>query len=390
MTVRPYEGLRVVDFSTTVAGPHCARLLADMGAAVIKIEAPEGEMLRIRPPLRDGFSTLYGQLNAGKQSVVLDLKSPQGREAARALALQADIVVENFRPGVMDRLGLGHEALCAANPRLIYCAVSGYGQTGPSSQRPAYAPVIHADSGFDLAQLSYQGGRERPDYCGIYHADVLAGTYAFGAIGVALHLRHATGRGRFIDVSMFESMLSVLLNELQGAQFPLTIPSRPLFGPIETADGYLMLAVGSEKTFEGIAAAAVRPDVLTDPRFARYPERRANWSAFIEIVEAWSRTLSSDACLARLEAHGVPAARYRTVAQALADPQTAHRGAMAEVEDPAGVFKALNPPFRISGANTTVGRRVAGLGADTRAVLEAAGLPVPAMAVTEGESAGDD
>src|SRR5262249_46576877 len=167
-----FGGLRVIDFSTTIAGPHCSRMLADMGAEVIKIETDEGETMRTRPPVRNGCSTTFGQLNAGKKSLVLDLKSPEGAEAIRRLAAGADILVENFRPGVMRRLKLDYETLRALNPKLIYCSISGYGQSGPSAELPAYAPVIHAASGYEMAHLAYQPGRERPDYCGIYHADV--------------------------------------------------------------------------------------------------------------------------------------------------------------------------------------------------------------------------
>ncbi|HVI67541.1 MAG TPA: CoA transferase, partial [Bradyrhizobium sp.] len=191
-----FAGLRVLDFSTTIAGPHCARMLADMGAEVIKIETAEGETMRTRPPVRNGCSTTFGQLNVGKKSVVLDLKSPEGREVVRRLVATVDILVENFRPGVMHRLRLDYETLSPLNPRLIYCSISGYGQTGPSAELPAYAPVIHAASGYELAHLAYQPGRERPDYCGIYHADVLTGTYAFGAISAALYQRHQTQRGQ--------------------------------------------------------------------------------------------------------------------------------------------------------------------------------------------------
>ena len=148
------ERVRVLDFTTTIAGPHCTRLLADLGAEVIKIEAPEGDMMRTRPPLRNGASTSFGQLNAGKKSIVLDLKTPEAIEAVRRLVATSDVVVENFRPGVMRRFGLDYDALAPIKPELIYCAISGYGQTGPSSQLPAYAPVIHAASGYDLARLA--------------------------------------------------------------------------------------------------------------------------------------------------------------------------------------------------------------------------------------------
>ena len=269
-------GVRVVDFTTTIAGPHCTRLLADLGAEVIKIEAPDGDMMRARPPLRDGASATFGQINAGKKSVTLDLKSPLAIDAVRRLVATSDFVVENFRPGIMHRFGLDYEALTSVKPDLIYCAISGYGQTGPSSQLPAYAPVIHAASGYDLAHLAYQDGPRRPDYCGIYVADVLAGTYAFAALFAALEHRRQTGRGQMIDVSMLESMLSVLLNEIQTAQFSIVAPSRPIFGPIATIDGYVVLAVSSEKTFRSLAEACGREDWTVDPRFARYLDRRAN------------------------------------------------------------------------------------------------------------------
>ena len=200
-----FTGLRVLDFSTTIAGPHCTRMLADMGAEVIKIETEEGETMRTRPPVRNNCSTAFGQLNVGKNSLVLDLKSPKGLEAVRRLVATADVLVENFRPGVMRRLKLDHASLHEANPKLIYCSISGYGQTGPSAELPAYAPVIHAASGYEMAHLAYQPGRSRPDYCGIYHADVLTGVYAFGAISAALYQRNATGQGQHIEVPMFDA-----------------------------------------------------------------------------------------------------------------------------------------------------------------------------------------
>src|SRR6201995_4786885 len=214
-----FAGLRVIDFSTTIAGPHCARMLADLGAEVIKIETSEGETMRTRPPVRNGCSTVFGQLNAGKKSLVLDLKDPDGAEAVRRLAKTADVLVENFRPGVMQRLKLDYAKLSALNPKLIYCSISGYGQTGPSSELPAYAPVIHAASGYEMAHLAYQPGRERPDYCGIYHADVLTGTYAFGAISAALYHREKTQSGENIDVSKQNKILMLTWNEVQSSRF---------------------------------------------------------------------------------------------------------------------------------------------------------------------------
>lgn len=374
MSDKPYQGLKVVDFTTTIAGPYCTRLLADLGAEVVKIESPEGDMMRGRPPLRDGLSSAFGQLNAGKKSVVLDLKRAEDIALARALIAQSDVLVENFRPGVMKRFGLDYASLAADHPRLVYCSISGYGQTGPSSQAPAYAPVVHAASGHDLAHISYQHNRDRPDWCSVFTADVMAGLYAFSAIGPALHQRARTGRGQMIDVSMLEAMLSLCLNEVQLAQFDTPLLRKSMFGPLSTTDGYVMVAVASEKTFQNLAAAAGRPELVTDPRFEVYLTRRGNWGELLAEVETWTRTLSSRDCLAALERHGVPASPYRTVAEALADPQIAHRGALAEVRDDAGSYRVVNAPFRMSGAEVSVRPWVSALGQHTNEVLASIGV----------------
>jgi CoA:oxalate CoA-transferase len=378
------DGLRVLDFSTTIAGPHCTRMLADVGAEVIKIEPADGETMRIRPPVRNGCSSLFGQLNAGKKSVVLDLKSEEATAIVHQLAKGADILVENFRPGVMRRLKFDYPSLQPLNPKLVYCSISGYGQTGPSAELPAYAPVIHAASGYDMAHLAYQPGRNRPDYCGIYHADVLTGVYAFGAISAALYQRHLTGKGQHIDVSMLESMLTLTPTEVQAAQFELPPPSRPMFGPMETADGYVMVAIASEKTFQGLVSAAGHPEWVSDSRFSKYAERRRHWVELMDGVESWSRTVTTKTCLTELNAHGVPCSAYRTVAEVMDDPQIAHRGALAEVEDESGTFKVTNLPFRMSGARVAAGERAPALGEDTRAVLGEAGFADDRAAALRG------
>lgn len=371
--MRAFTGLKVLDFTTTIAGPYCARLLADLGADVVKVEAPEGDMMRTRPPLRNGASTSFGQLNAGKRGIVLDLKRAEAVAAARRLIQGADVIVENYRPGVMKRLGLDYATVAAEVPRLIYCSISGYGQTGPASDRPAYAPVVHATSGYDLAHIAYHHGRERPDSCGIFTADIVAGTYAFGAVSAALAQRAATGKGQQLDVSMFEGMLSLMTIELQAAQFAVPpMPKRALYGPAATADGFVNIAVASERTFKELAKAAGRT-WATDPRFAKYLDRRANWAEFMDELEEWTRTLATNDLMAILDRHGVPAGPYRTVREALADPQLVHRDSLAEVEDASGPFKVLNPPFRMSASETKAGPRAPALGEHTREVLAAAG-----------------
>lgn len=373
MATAPLEGMRVLDFTTTIAGPYCTRMMADLGAEVIKIETSEGDMMRSRPPLRDGASTSYGQLNAGKKSIVLDLKRPEAREAVRRLLATSDFLVENFRPGVMTRFGLDYAAVAKRQPELIYCSISGYGQTGPSSGLAAYAPAIHAASGFDMAHMAYQPGRDRPDNCGIYIADIVSGTYCFGAAMAALAQRHATGVGQHIDVSMLETMLTLMVGEVQGAQFPVAPPGRPMFGPVRTKDGFIMPAVASEKTFQGICQAAGHAEWITDPRFARYADRRTNWGVFVDQLELWSTTLTTAACQAAFDASGVPSSPYRTVKEVLEDPQLAHRGALARVHDKGGAFNVVQPPFRLSNARVQVAGFAAGLGEHGREVLELAG-----------------
>jgi crotonobetainyl-CoA:carnitine CoA-transferase CaiB-like acyl-CoA transferase len=386
IATRSFEGLRVLDFSTTIAGPHCTRMLADMGAEVIKIESAEGETMRSRPPVRNGCSTAFGQLNVGKKSLVLDLKTPRAIEIIRRLVAASDVLVENFRPGVMRRLKLDYGSLRELNPKLIYCSISGYGQTGPSAELPAYAPVIHAASGYEMAHLSYQPGRSRPDYCGIYHADVLTGVYAFGAVSAALYQRHGTQEGQHIDVSMLESMLSLTLNELQRSQFEVKPTQRPMFGPVETADGYVMLAIASEKTFQSLIKVIGHPEWISDSRFTKYSDRRDNWADLMNGVETWSRALTTEKCLNELNGHGVPCSAYRTVAEALCDPQIAHRGALSEVGDGGGTFKVLNLPFRMSGASVSAGKRMSTLGEHTVAFLKETGFSEDEIAAFSGKS----
>jgi CoA:oxalate CoA-transferase len=373
MATGPLDGMRVVDFTTTIAGPYCTRMMADLGAEVVKVETSEGDMMRSRPPLRGGASTSFGQLNAGKQSIVLDLKRPEAQEVVRRLLETSDFLVENFRPGVMKRFNLDYATLAARQPGLIYCSISGYGQTGPSSGLPAYAPAIHAASGFDMAHIAYQPGRERPDNCGIYIADIVSGTYAFGAIMAALTQRQRTGQGQHVDVSMLETMLSLMVGEVQTAQFPVAPPGRPMFGPVRTKDGYIMPAVASEKTFQSLCQAAGHPEWISDVRFAAYADRRNNWGSFVDELELWSTTLTTAECQAAFDACGVPSSPYRTVREVMADPQLAHRGAFAEVVDNGGSFKVLNPPFRLSAAQVQVSGFASALGEHGREILERIG-----------------
>jgi CoA:oxalate CoA-transferase len=198
---------------------------------------------------------------------------------------------------------------------------------------------------------------------------VVSGTYAFGAIMAALFQRQATGVGQMIDVSMLESMLSLTLSELQNAQFDVPPPSRPIFGPVATKDGYVNLSVASERTFQNMAAAAGRTDWLTDPRFQKYQDRRVNWGALMDELEEWSKTLPTAEVQAIFDRNGVPSSPYRTVKEAMGDPQLAHRNSLAEIHDKGGSFRALNPPFRLSGSRAAAVPFVAALGEHSAVVL---------------------
>ncbi|MFQ3896182.1 CoA transferase [Sphingobium sp. GW456-12-10-14-TSB1] len=380
------DGVRVLDFTSVMAGPFATRMLADLGAEVIKVESLEGDQVRARPPKRDGHSAYFGNLNAGKQSIACNLKSPEIIALMKQLVATCDVLVENFRPGVMARFGLDFATLAAINPRLIYCSISGYGQTGPKALFPAYAPVIHAASGFDMVNLRYQDGADRPATSGIFIADVLGGTHAFGAIQAALYQRERTGQGQHIDLSMLEAMVGMLVFETQEAQFPGDA-RRPLYTPLKTNDGFIMVAPTSPRNFEQLSDAVGHPEWRDDPRFLTNADRNANWATLLALTEAWTIERSAAEAEAILSRHGVPCARYREIGELLDDPQLAARGAFAQVHDGAGTFKVPNPPFRMSGSRVEARDYVARLGEDGATVL--AGLGLSAEVVAALRASGD-
>jgi crotonobetainyl-CoA:carnitine CoA-transferase CaiB-like acyl-CoA transferase len=364
----PLEGVRVLDFSIMLAGPYCARLLADVGAEVIKIEPPEGDDMRLRTPLRDGHSAYFGQLNAGKKSLALDLKNAEAIALVRRLVAEADILVENFRPGVMDRLGLGYEALREINPRLIYCSISGYGQSGTDAERAAYAMIVHAESGFDRSLMRYADDRDRPAAGAIFVADVLGGIFGYSAIQTALVQRSRTGKGQRIDVALMDCMLNLLVYELQEAQFPIRSP-RPTYGPVRARDGDLLIAPVTARNFAALCEVTGQDELANDPRFNALPARGANWTAMMQVVEKWTGHHSVDECIAALDAAGVPCARYRDPGAALTDPHLVARGSFSSIADGAGEFVGVNAPWKMSDAETPIGRDIPSIGAHREEVL---------------------
>ncbi len=362
-------GLRVVDFTIVMSGPMCTRMMADAGADVIKVEPPEGDVVRQREPLRGGISTYYASMNCGKRSIVLDLQTADGRKLAYELAQKADVVVENFRPGVMKRLGLDHETLARENPRLVYASISGFGQSGPRAMTPAYAPVIHAASGYEVAYTEYQRGSTKPANNGIFIADVMGASYAFGAIQMALYERERSGRGQSIDVSLMDSVLGMLIYEIQAAQFPPD-RARQVYEPVRASDGWVMVAAVTQKNLEVLFDVIGCPEAKTDPRFATVAAKESNWTALLELIERWTSQRTGAECEALLMKAGVPCSRYRTVAEAMADPQLQTRGFFSELGEGEHRFKVANAAAMMSATPTSARPLLAGLGQHTAQVLQ--------------------
>jgi CoA:oxalate CoA-transferase len=344
-------GLRVLDFSIMMAGPYCSRLLADLGADVVKVEPPEGDDMRLRAPLRKGQSAYFGQLNAGKKSIALDLKNAQDLSTIRRLVKEADVVLENFRPGVMDRLGLGFAALTEINPRLVYCSISGYGQEGPAADKAAYAMIVQAASGFERTLMRYAGDRDRPAATATFVADLLGGIFAFSAIQTALLQRERTGAGQRIDVALMDCMLNLLVYELQEAQFPVST-ARPTYGPVAARDGDVLIVPITPRNFAALCEVTGMAELRSDPRFGSLPARNANWHDMMRIVERWTRERSVAECMAALEGAGVPCSHYADPSETLDDPHLLQRGVFEHVPDAGGGFTGVNAPWKMTGTSS--------------------------------------
>ncbi len=361
-------GIRVLDFTSMIAGSYCTRQLADLGADVIKCEPLAGDYLRVPEPLRDGKSTYFGHLNCGKKSLCLDLKNPFSLALVKELVAISDVVVENFRPGVMKRLGLDYAALSKIKPDIIYCAISGYGQTGPDADRPSYAPIIHAASGYDLANMGHQGDLDRPLRTGLYVADYFSGMTAAMGIQSALLHRQRTGQGQMVDVALMDAMLSMMVFEVQEAQFPVSGP-RLLYSPLKTSDGYVIAMPITQANFEGLATAIGHPEWRDDPRFATVPARQQNWQELMAEIETWTREHSTDHCVEVIGDADCPCSSYRTVGEAMSSAQSQHRGVLTEVTDGAGPFMVSNLPMRLSATASGAQPWVAEVGEHTREIL---------------------
>jgi CoA:oxalate CoA-transferase len=326
----PLTGLLVVDLTRVLAGPFATMMMADLGARVIKVENPAGgdDTRRYGPFAPDGRSMYFARVNRGKQSLAVDLKKDPATVAA--LAARADVLVENFRPGVMDRLGLGAAALMERNPRLVYASVSGYGATGPRSDEPAYDAVIQARSGL----MSVTGEPDGlPTKAGTSVSDLAAGVYTFGAVMAALVGRGVHGRGAHVDVAMFDATVSFLEGNALAWLADGTVPGRigshhpniAPFGSFATADGRIVICCGNDLLFEALTKVLGAPELATRPEFAGNAARSANRVVLIAVLEELLAEGGSAHWLARLEAAGVPCAPVNDIGQALTDPQVAAR-----------------------------------------------------------------
>jgi CoA:oxalate CoA-transferase len=318
----PLHGITVVDFSRVLAGPYATVLLADLGARVIKVEPRDGDDYRHVGPSLGRESALFATVNRGKESIVLDLKNANDLAFALQLADHADVVVENFRPDVATRLGIGADALMARNPRLVYASISGFGQTGPMHGQPAYDIIVQALTGL----MSITGDPDGPPtLVGESIGDLAAGLYGSWAILAALLQRERTGAGCRIDLAMFDALLSMMpiatcrylatgkVPERVGNRHALSAP----FGAFRTGDGHVVVAVLNPKLFEQFAAVIARPDLVADARFATDSSRAAHEGVLRAAFEDWSTQRSTAEVVAALSAAGVPAARIGDVGEAV-------------------------------------------------------------------------
>jgi CoA:oxalate CoA-transferase len=375
----PLDGLLVLDFSRVLSGPHCARMLTDLGATVVKIEPPEGDMTRFAVPRVNSIASYFAQQNVGKRNISVDLRRPEAVALLRRLAKKADVVLENFRPGVMARMGLSYADLAADNPRLVYAAISGYGQTGPWNGRRAYAPVVGAESGFTYGQGMGRGGQFAND---VYsHADVYTSLECCSAILAALYQREQTGLGQSIDVSMCETMLYVnehLHWELSTTHDDLD-DEVPSFAPsdypvLPTAEGHTVVVSGhpaARGTFELYIAAMGRPELATDPRFATVHARRAHLAELVDEMRAWAMTFTDlDKIEGVLADNGLAMGVLRSSAEVAATEWAQSRDAIAEISDRGdGTFRVPNSPWKFSAAATGVRGVPAYRGEHNREVL---------------------
>ena len=381
---KPFDGVRVLDFTQVFAGPLASYQLSILGADVIKVERPDGEDMRGTPRHADqvNLKTAPGwiAINTNKRNIALDLKNPTAIEIIRRLAVDADVVMENFRPGVMDRLGIGYEILSEINPRLIYCCVSGFGREGPLKNEPSYDGKIQAMSGI----MSVTGREEDgPMRAGFAVCDATAGITAAFGVASALFQRTHTDKGQLVDVAMYDSALTVQAPAV--ADFTITgrehksygnraISGRPTADLFPVKDGSILLAVNNEKQFIALMQAIGCEYVLEDPRFVDWSQRLKNERELVEIITDVFAEADAAAWEAKLLDHDVPCAQIQSVGEAVNHPQLRHRDYMQTIDSPDGPVTLATTGFRLAHGDASLERGFAQIGEHTEKVLGEAGF----------------
>ena len=376
------DGVTVLDLTRVLSGPYCTMMLADMGARVIKIEQPgKGDDTRAwGPPFQKGESAYFLSINRNKESITLNLKHPGGRRVLDALLERADVLVENFRPGTLDRMGLGYADLAARRPDLVYCSISGFGQTGPRRREPGYDAVLQGEGGL----MSITGPQDGPAYrLGVAIADIVSGMFSAYGVAVALLARHRTGRGQLVDVGMLDACAAVLTYQA-GIYFANgTAPGRlgnrhPTITPYETleaADGDLVVAVGNDqlwKTFCGVLGA---DELADDPRFRTNKDRVAARDVLRPLLVERLRARPAAEWLKQLKAAGIPCGGVRDLAQVFSDPQILERAMVVALDHPiAGTIRQLGVPIKLGDTPGAVRTPPPVLGQHTGAILGELGI----------------
>lgn len=380
---KPFTGVKILDFTRVLAGPYASYQLSLLGADVIKVESREGDDMRYGNRANDwekrGLAAPWVSVNAGKRSITLDLKQPKAIEAIKRLVPKVDVVMENFRPGVMDKLGIGYETLRAINPRLIYCAVSGFGQVGPERATAAFDGMIQAMSGLMSITGFPANGPTRVGFAG---ADVMSGATAALGVASALFQRTHTGKGQLVDVAMIDAVMGYLAQQFtehlmtgrvheQAAN--LSVTRKPTGNLFKTKDGWMVLAVMTDPQFQRLMKVLGCEKALGDPRFADWPKRIDNNKALHEIIEAAMKTETSATWAERFAKADVPAGRVLSIPETSKLDLMKHRTVLQTVETEHGPIQVVGSGFRLEHGGGSVDRPPAKLGQHTDEVLGEAG-----------------
>ncbi|HTB38138.1 MAG TPA: CoA transferase [Reyranella sp.] len=380
---KPFTGVKILDFTRVLAGPYGSYQLALLGADVIKVESRDGDDMRFGNRANDwekrGLAAPWVAVNAGKRSITLDLKKPRALEVIKRLVAKADVVMENFRPGVMDKLGIGYETLKAINPRLIYCAVSGFGQVGPQRATAAFDGMIQAMSGLMSITGFEANGPTRVGFAG---ADVMSGATAAFGVASALYQRTHTGKGQLVDVAMIDAVMGYLAQQftehlmtgrVHGQAANLSVTRKPTGNLFKTKDGWMVLAVMTDPQFQRLMKVLGRAEALADPRFVDWPTRIENNLALHAIVEEAMKQETSATWVDRFAKNDVPAGQVLSIPETVQLDLFQHRTVLQTVETEHGPIKVVGSGFRLEHGGGSVERPPAKLGEHTDEVLREAG-----------------